>query len=260
MNKACVFLRCMAGMISLSCLLAAGSCQRQDAPSAGLSSVNTDVSQMDSLVSEQPQVSSEAPAVTSVENLVSEEDAVSSAVSVAASESSSSNGEVSSLVEPSHTESDTAETTASIPFSAVYKSVGAYRPIGEEERRGPDYSSATLVTSMAELIEVYEQERWYEPYPDDYDYTRQYNEAFFTEKALIVIVRNYSHSSDKTRIDTVTRANQKLIVDYTTIIPVIREDAEASWRILVEVSKEDIGEISDVVLQQHVEKMDWLSE
>ncbi len=191
---------------------------------------------------------------------MSEEDAVSSTASVVASENSSSDFDTFSLVEPSHTGSDTAETTTSIPFSAVYKSVGAYRPIGEEERRGSDYSSAKLVTSMAELIEVYEQERWYEPYPDDYDYTRQYNEAFFTEKALIVIARNYSHSSDKTRIDAVTRANQQLIVDYTTIIPVIREDAEASWRILVEVRKEDIGEVSDVVLQQHVEKMDWLSE
>ncbi len=52
MNKAGVILRCIAGAISLACLLAANGCQRQEAPTAELSSVNTDVSEMDAVVSE----------------------------------------------------------------------------------------------------------------------------------------------------------------------------------------------------------------
>ena len=242
MNKAGVILRCIAGTISLACLLAANGCQRQEAPTAELSSVNTDVSEMDSVVSEaQPQASSEMSVATSQEGAEGSDDHASPSESALESQTNlmSTESKVASQVDTdtvSTIDFIQCETTGHwLDFDSILNPFDAVIVQNTEEFQ------ASVVISDKEI--------------ESNDLLLKYDSSFFQNHALILMTTEYSYCNCRDVINSITRVNDQLTIDYTHERNVNAPLGQEQWvrRVtILQVDKSDIIGVSEISPKQHL--------
>ena len=229
-------IRSMAVLLSLACAVTVSGCQRENNPSGGLVSESMEVSSLvlDSEVGSQ--TSSEEPPVTSAEESQSSS-AVSSMVSTSTTQAdpSSISEDAPSQVESSQSDSSTLES-AMIPFV-----LSEYRDVG-----GGGYWYGT--DSHAQIIIDRED---YRDKIGQGSLNERYNDAYFETRALVYVMLYHLSCSSRDRVNTITRSNQRLTIDYTTFTPMIYETAGGCFRVLLEVSKSDIDGITTIDLKQH---------
>ena len=236
-------IRSMAVLLSLACAVTVSGCQRENNPSGGLVSESMEVSSLvlDSEVGSQ--TSSEEPPVTSAEESQSSS-AMSSMVSTSTAQAdpSSISEDAPSQVESSQSGESITEIPT-IPFTvrACYD-FGGYHPSSD--------ASAQVITSMAELKEKFGYS----------EAIKLYNDSFFHDHVIIKMVQQHRSASYRERIDSITRSDQKLIIDYTLLQPTELLDAGTSHSIWLDVSKSDTEGITEVVLQPHVKKLEEYSD
>ena len=135
--------------------------------------------------------------------------------------------------------------TPTIPF-VVGERVGYWN----SDQWQPYKATIVVIRSMAELKALYEQKNEYDA-PDNYG---KYNDAFFEEHAIVFVGQQLPSGSYRTRINYLTRSDNRLIVDYSTLLPpksatVITN--VAIWQKLLEVSKADLEGVTEIVPQYH---------
>lgn len=67
--------------------------------------------------------------------------------------------------------------------------------------------------------------------------------------------QNHTSGSMRDQINFLTRSGDRLTIDYTTISPFFQTADMAGWRIILEVRKEDVEGITEIVPQQHEERL-----
>ena len=235
MTKISKSIRCVAVLLSLACAVTVSGCQRENNPSGGLVSESMEVSSLvlDSEVGSQP-LSEEPQSNSTVSSMVS--------TSTAQADPSSISEDAPSQVESSQSGESITEIPT-IPFTvrACYD-FGGYHPSSD--------ASAQVITSMAELKEKFGYS----------EAIKLYNDSFFHDHVIIKMVQQHRSASYRERIDSITRSDQKLIIDYTLLQPTELLDAGTSHSIWLDVSKSDTEGITEVVLQPHVKKLEEYSD
>ena len=230
-------------LLSFSCLFAFAGCQRQSPQPNSPTGENSDISSVvvSSFPSSQAPESEAAPSMeespaSSQETPSTEKPPVSS--QVIPSPSSQATAPVSQPIasEPQQPE------TPTIPFT-IGERVGYWN----SGRWQPFKATIVVIRSMAELKALYEQENEFNA-PENYG---KYNDAFFEEQAIVFVGQQLPSGSFRTRVNYLTRLNNQLIVDYSTLTTPECTDDVAIWQKLLEVSKADLEGITEIVPQYH---------
>ena len=111
-------------------------------------------------------------------------------------------------------------------------------------------ATIVVIRSVAELKAFYEQENEYDA-PENYG---KYNDAFFEEHAIVFVGQQLPSGSYRTRINYLTRSDNRLIVDYSTLLPPKSATVITNvviWQRLLEVSKADLEGVTEIVPQYH---------
>ena len=234
MNPRYKSIRYTALLLSFFCLFAFVGCQKQSTQPNAPTGENSDVSSV--VVSSFP--SSQAPESEATPSM--EESPASSQETP----SPSSQAEQPAS-QPVASESSQPEMPT-IPFT-----------IGEGSIfwKNPDPAQASnvkivIIRSMAELRNLFEQENGYDA-PESYE---KYDDAFFEEYTIVFIGQQFGSGSYRTRVNHLTRSGNRLIVDYSTLLPPKSATAITNvviWQKLLEVSKADLEGVTEIVPQYH---------
>lgn len=90
---------------------------------------------------------------------------------------------------------------------------------------------------------------------DDTELDNRYTDEFFEENALIIMSFGWGSSSYRYRVDEITKSDGTLCVNYTRFFPesgAVNADV-VNRRLYIEVSKEDVKGITDIVEYKNVE-------
>lgn len=131
-----------------------------------------------------------------------------------------------------------------IPFEAQYIRTNGYH-------EDVEYPFHTVIRSAGELTAYYDE------YKDKYDLGRKekvysdttigfldacdkYDEAFFSEKALVLVVLEEGSGSIRHEVTGLGEADEKLHIYIESIVPEACTDDMAAWHIIVAVNKDDL--------------------
>lgn len=79
----------------------------------------------------------------------------------------------------------------------------------------------------------------------------QYNDDYFSSKAVVVLEFKLTSGSMRLQIDNVSQIDNTLLIQYTTIQPTPSTCDMAYWRILLEVNKNDVSNIEHIA-DEHI--------
>ena len=225
-------MRFAAALISLVSLLALSSCQKQPVDRND----GSDSTPIASSVSDpDAQASIELPSVVG-ENPESSNGVDSTQTSSQPSEMSSTQSS-GSLV--SISANDSQSESSMVPFT-----LGKYLQIPAGGTYTEADSYARLINSMNELDDAIDG-KWSGAH-------EQYNDAFFEDHAIVFMVTYHKSNSYQNRVDAITRSGRQLMVEYTTLHPMICEDVSGCFWTLLEIDKSDAAGITETVLKPHI--------
>lgn len=131
-----------------------------------------------------------------------------------------------------------------IPFTlGVYKNI-----YSKSYNSAPDFN-AQVIRSMEELQAKYRAEG------QTIDYIQKYNNYYFDNNAIVFIVRKHNSGSVRDKVNSISKYGNQLLVDYTTLSPTIKTGDLACWRILLEVKKSDVANVTQIIGKQHEETL-----
>lgn len=144
-----------------------------------------------------------------------------------------------------------AGCSSGIKFSVTYDKVGGFG--SKKVDGGMTMSVLEIVNSLQELKDLCDE--WENPaFQESNEYynnelsqkIRSYNEAYFSEKILIVYSFDRGHSKE-TRIDSITVDGLQLVVNTRLVTKKGTFSDEAfNWLILIEVNKAEITGVATI--------------
>ena len=138
----------------------------------------------------------------------------------------------------------------------------------------PDYPYsgdffAVAIQSVEELEETFPyniEESQLDPEPSFFPvrlketYRQKYSEEFFEEHALVVCEMFHQSSDTYDQVNRLTRSEDSLTVEYTTITPGVMSLDCGGRVIFLEVKKADVKGIAEIVPEQHKKPLkEWES-
>lgn len=89
------------------------------------------------------------------------------------------------------------------------------------------------------------------------DAMTRYDDAFFFEKALVIVYLKTSSGSNRYQVTDVKKTKNNVIIHIKQLMPQLMTCDMAEWNVLVELSKEDIAgaEITVETVVENVEKI-----
>lgn len=106
------------------------------------------------------------------------------------------------------------------------------------------YFQAEIADSYDELIKIYRSDANH----NKVDYIAKYNEAFFSNKALIVLFSKDSSGSDSVNIQSIVKNGNTLGINYERNLAENGTGDIPFWRFLIEVDKADVAGIKEISL------------
>jgi hypothetical protein len=132
----------------------------------------------------------------------------------------------------------TAEKTA-VPFNHTVM----YYKSGTGSAIKSDFD-ARIIRSYSELTQFYNSDKDFGS-----SYIAGYDDDFFEENAIVLICLTRSSGSFRDRINSLSRENGRLTIDYTTLKTYFFTDDMKYWRVLIKVKKNDVAGITEIVPQ-----------
>ncbi|MBQ4569938.1 MAG: dockerin type I repeat-containing protein [Ruminococcus sp.] len=128
-------------------------------------------------------------------------------------------------------------------------------PFTQEEYRETDsrLESAQYFTSNS--FYIFDKTHYMLNDLDDTKLDSRYTDEFFEKNALIVMSFGWDSSSYKYRVNEITKSDGTLCVSYTLLFPeggAVNADV-VNRRLYIEVGKDDIKDIADIVTYENVE-------
>ncbi|HOB36704.1 MAG: hypothetical protein GX172_04315 [Clostridiales bacterium] len=130
----------------------------------------------------------------------------------------------------------TAEKTA-VPFNHTVM----YYKSGTGSAIKSDFD-ARIIRSYSELTQFYNSDKDFGS-----SYIAGYDDDFFEENAIVLICLTRSSGSFRDRINSLSRENGRLTIDYTTLITYFFTADMKYWRVLIKVKKSDVEGITEIV-------------
>lgn len=128
---------------------------------------------------------------------------------------------------------------------------------------------AVVIQSVEELEETFPyniEESQLDPEPSFFSvrlketYRQKYSEKFFEEHALVVCEMFHQSSDTYDQVNRLTRSEDSLTVEYTTITPGVMSLDCGGRVIFLEVKKADVKGIAEIVPEQHKKPLkEWES-
>lgn len=106
------------------------------------------------------------------------------------------------------------------------------------------YFQAEIADSYDELIKIYRNDANH----NKVDYIAKYNEAFFSNKSLIVLFSKDSSGSDSVNIQSIVKNGNTLGINYERTLAENETGDIPFWRFLIEVDKADVVGIKEISL------------
>lgn len=123
------------------------------------------------------------------------------------------------------------------------------------------YPHTVLIRSRAELKQYYEdQKRNFDLGPRDkilagstvgfWNACNQYQDAYFAEHDLILVVLEESSGSVRHEVQSVSRSDDGWVISIRAIIPEVGTCDMAQWHLLLEIPKDRIGEGDTILVER----------
>ncbi len=162
------------------------------------------------------------------------------------------------ISETMHLDVNKKKEQTDIPFEAQYIRTNGYHEDAE-------YPFHTVIRSASELTAYYDE------YKDKYDLGRKekvysdttigfldacdkYDEAFFSEKALVLVVLEEGSGSIRHDVTGVSEVYEKLHIYIESLVPEACTDDMAEWHIIVAVNKDDLPSDDGIEIHYNEDK------